>query len=108
MCIRDSSRPMPRPAPVTTAIFPLSIMMSVPLLQSQKPDDDNTEAGGSVTPRVEGGDERGGEHEYDRGVVDEHRERDQDGQRPVDLVVEAHPLDVEPEKLLGDLPQHAG
>src|SRR5439155_173730 len=46
--------------------------------------------------------------EDDRRVVHEHDEGDEDGERPVDLVVDADLTDVQPEELLGDLPQDAG
>src|SRR5262245_65652204 len=107
---------MPRPAPVTTATLPLSIMSVSLSSWSQKPHDDSTvvsaprlrsKGGASAPARVEGGDERPGEDEHDRGVVDEHREGDEDRQGAVDLVVEADALDVQAEELLGDLPQDA-
>src|SRR5438876_9643350 len=67
-------------------------------------------AGSSGRPAmasVEGGDEGAGEHEHDRRVVDEHDERDEDAERAVDLVVRPDLLDVEPEELLGGLPEQA-
>src|SRR2546429_9844352 len=67
-------------------------------------------AGSSGRPAmasVEGGDEGAGEHEHDRRAVDEHDERDEDAERTVDLVVRPDLLDVEPEELLGGLPEHA-
>src|SRR5262249_42560503 len=108
---------MPRPAPVTTATLPLSIM-SVPsapgvrspttIAQSSPAPRLRSRGGASARARVEGGDERAGEDEDDRGVVHEHREGDEDRQGAVDLVVEADALDVQAEELLGDLPEHAG
>src|SRR5437016_14668067 len=67
-------------------------------------------AGSSGRPAmasVEGGDEGAGENEHNRGLVDENDERDEDAERAVDLVVRPDLLDVEPEELLGGLPEHA-
>src|SRR5882672_1997454 len=106
------SRPMPRPAPVTTATLPLSIM-SLSSRYVRSGADDNTlvpvrrRRCGVSAATVERRDEGAREDEHDGRVVDEHHERDQDSQRPVDLAVEADLQNVEAEELLGDLPQNA-
>src|SRR5262245_650166 len=110
------SRPIPRAPPVTTATLSLSTIARLPWPDHPpaatptitRPCPGAGAVPGLAVPSVAGGRVGATEDEHHRRVIAEHHEGHQHAERPVDLVVHAHPPDVEPEDLLGRLPHHAG